>query len=422
MRIAIIGAGVSGLTAAHHLQADHEITIFEADSHIGGHANTLSVEEAGREIPIDTGFIVFNDWTYPHFQEMVLPLGVDIHNSDMGFSAKSESTKFEWAGNTLASLIFNRDNFWRLQPYQILFDMLRFNKQAKRYVAANKDSHWTLAEFLAEHRFSDAFINYYILPMGAAIWSSSPASIQEYPAASFLHFFQNHGLLNLFKRPQWKTIVGGSKEYVSRLCQPFREKIHLNTAVRSVHRTRSGVQIETSSNHNLQYFDHVIFACHSDQALRLLEQPTTLEKDCLSALNYQLNIATLHSDSSLMPNRKNSWAAWNYYIPEKPTDRVQLTYYMNLLQKIESDKDYFVTLNDDGLIDEACVYARVNYMHPVFNQAAIEAQQQFTTMNQLNNTSYCGAYWRHGFHEDGVWSALQAVNAIKRKCNEANTA
>ena len=415
MRIAIIGAGVSGLTAAHYLHADHEITIFEAGSHIGGHANTLVVEEDDRSLPIDTGFIVFNDWTYPHFQEMVLPLGVDIHESDMGFSAKSANSNFEWAGNTLSSLIFNRDNWWRLQPYQILLDMLRFNKQAKRYVASNSHKQWTLGEFLAEHNFSQAFTDYYILPMGAAIWSSSPASIREYPAASFLHFFQNHGLLNLFKRPQWKTIVGGSKEYVSRLCQPFRQQIHLNTAVRSVYRTTSGVEIETTSNNNRQYFDHVIFACHSDQALALLQQPTALEQDCLSALTYQLNIATLHSDSSLMPKRKNTWAAWNYYLPEKASDRVQLTYYMNLLQKIDSSKDYFVTLNDNGLIDETHVYARVNYMHPVFNKAAIDAQQLFTQMNQIDNTSYCGAYWRNGFHEDGVWSALQAVSAIQSK-------
>ena len=419
MLIAIIGAGVSGLTAAHYLQADHEITIFEAGSHIGGHANTLTVKETGHDVPIDTGFIVFNDWTYPHFQEMVLPLGVEIHESDMGFSAKSANSSFEWAGNTLSSLIFNRDNWWRLQSYQILLDMLRFNRQAKRYVASHTKEQWTLAEFLTHYGFSKSFIEYYILPMGAAIWSSSPTSIREYPAKSFLHFFYNHGLLNLFKRPQWKTIVGGSQEYVSRLCQPFQKQIHLNTAVQSVYRTTTGVEIETTSNNNRQHFDHVIFACHSDQALALLQKPTELEQDCLSAFPYQLNVATLHNDSSLMPKRKNTWAAWNYYIPETAGDRVQLTYYMNLLQKIDSDKDYFVTLNDNGLIDETKIHARINYMHPVFNQAAIDAQKLFTEMNQINNTSYCGAYWRNGFHEDGVWSALQAVTAIQSKHYDA---
>ena len=407
MKIAIIGSGIAGLTAAHLLHRQHDITMYEVADYIGGHVNTIEVEETNKLIAVDTGFIVFNDWTYPHFEKLLNGINVQVQDSEMSFSAQCEATGFEWSGSGLRSLIFNHDNWKQRNSYQIFLDVVRFNKISKEFLNI-EESNLSLGEFLKQHRFSKAFIDYYILPMGAAIWSSEIKQINEFPAKSFLRFFNNHGLLNLKNRPQWKTIVGGSKQYVKELIKPFASKIHLNTPAERVKRVAQRIEVFTK-NRKPEYFDHVFFACHSDQALKLLEQPTRQEEKVLHSIRYQANTAVLHTDESLMPKRKMAWSSWNYLIPRQPSENAKVTYYMNRLQKLIAKQDYFVSLNLDERIDPKKVIKSVEYMHPIFDQPAIEAQTQLEVINGTQNTWYCGAYWRNGFHEDGVWSAIQSV-------------
>ncbi|MEM8843859.1 MAG: FAD-dependent oxidoreductase [Pseudomonadota bacterium] len=414
MKIAIVGTGIAGMTAAHLLNDDHDITVYETNKYIGGHSNTVVVEEDGHEVPIDTGFIVLNDWTYPNFENLLEKLGINTIDSEMSFSAKCEKTKFEWSGESIKGLILNKDNWKAFKSYQIAGDVIRFNKIAKRLLAEDKLV-LSLGEFLDEYKFSQAFINYYILPMGAAIWSTSLTDIRDYPAKSFLSFFNNHGLLNINKRPQWKTVVGGSKEYVKKLVKPFLTKIKLNAGVTNIVRQHGKVVIHTKDEK--QIYDHVFIACHSDQAMKMLEKPSTLEHETLNNIKFNLNIATLHTDSSLMPSRKGAWSSWNYLVPENSSKNVKVTYYMNRLQSLKADNDYFVSLNMDDNINPEKVIKTIEYMHPFFDKKAIDAQKSFPSINGTMNTWYCGAYWRHGFHEDGVWSAIQAVERFNERLN-----
>ncbi len=415
MRIAIIGTGVSGLTAAHLLNPHHDVKVYEAANYIGGHVNTIDVEERKQSLSIDTGFIVFNDWTYPNFENLIDKLDVDIDDSEMSFSARCENTGFEWSGSSLSTLIFNNQNWKLSKPYLILFDVLRFNKTAKRFLQQSSEE-LSLEEFLKKYGFSNAFTQYYILPMGAAIWSSCTNQIKHYPARSFLKFFYNHGLLNIKNRPQWKTIRGGSKRYVSELIKPFRHKIFLGSKVEKVTRNENNIIVH-AHDHEPSHFDHIIFACHSDQALKILENPTSKELSILSNLKFQHNTAVLHTDPKFMPKRKELWSSWNYWVPQSESKTVKVTYYMNRLQNLSSDRNYFVTLNSNDIIDPEKVLYSVNYSHPVFDISAIESQRQFSDINGIKNTWYCGAYWRNGFHEDGVWSAIQSVNLLNNRIN-----
>lgn len=407
MKIAIVGTGISGLTVAHLLHADHDITVYEAADYIGGHVNSIDVDEGHQTITVDTGFIVFNDWTYPLFEGMLDQLKVKVQDSEMSFSSQCEATRYQWSGNGLRGLILNKDNWIQFKSYQIFFDMLRFNKEAKKYITQQASSQ-TIQEFLLERKFSQSFIDNYIVPMGAAIWSSDADTINHFPAMSFLSFFNQHGLLNVNHRPQWKTITGGSRQYVKALIKPFTDRIHLNTPVQQIKRTSQRIQI-AAKGRKPEYFDHVFIASHSDQALNILAQPTPLEAEVLGNIQYQPNTAILHTDNKLMPRRKADWSSWNYLVPEQASNDVKLTYYMNRLQKLSTNTDYFVTLNDAAQIDPAKIIRTIHYMHPVFNQAAIAAQQKHALVNGTQNTWYCGAYWRNGFHEDGVWSAEQSV-------------
>ncbi|MFK7816474.1 MAG: NAD(P)/FAD-dependent oxidoreductase [Gammaproteobacteria bacterium] len=408
MKIAIIGSGIAGLTAAHLLHPDHDITVYESDSYVGGHANTIDVTMKDTTISIDTGFIVFNDWTYPNFEKLINSLDIQIQNSEMSFSAICEESGFEWSGNGLKGLIFNSDNWKQLKPYQIFYDIVRFKKLALAFLN-QKNEQMTLGDFLATNEFSAPFIKYYILPMGAAIWSSTLEQINEYPCKSFLTFFKNHGLLNLKIRPQWKTVVGGSKRYVTELIKPFENKIHTNSAVTKVKRVAGRVEI-FSTGRSPAYFDHVFFACHSDQTLALLDHCSSNEINILGDIQYQDNIAVLHTDESTMPKRETAWSSWNYFIPKENTGNANVTYYMNRLQNLNCKKNYFVTLNPCQNIHSSKVLKTIHYKHPVFDTPAINAQKHYETINGKENTWFCGAYWRNGFHEDGVWSAIRAVD------------
>jgi predicted NAD/FAD-binding protein len=414
MKIAIIGTGISGLTVAHQLHPHHELTLFEANHYVGGHSNTIDVEENGKIIPIDTGFIVLNDWTYPNFNKILSSLNIATYDSQMSFSARCEASQFEWCGNGISGLVFNNENWKKLSAYKMLIDILSFNRLATRAVQSDSviSSQQTLGEFLLINKFSQAFIDYYILPMGAAIWSSSMVDINDYPALSFLNFFKNHGLLSVSNQPQWKTIEGGSRQYVKKLSQPFQDKIHLNCAIDKVVRNSDSVTLHTSKGDILD-FDHVFIASHSDQALTMLDQASPLEQATLGAIQYQHNVATLHTDTSIMPKRKKSWCAWNYLINQDADQQAKVTYYMNLLQRLDTQQDYLVSLNMEEKISAEKIVRSIQYMHPLFNHEAIQAQNNFKLINGVNNTWYCGAYWRNGFHEDGVWSGLQAVEFFK---------
>jgi len=409
MKIAIIGTGIAGMTAAHRLHREHDITVFEANGYIGGHTNTVTVQQAGREYAVDTGFIVFNDWTYPNFCALLDELGVASQPSNMSFSVTCERTGLEYNGNSLNSLFAQRRNLLRPSFYRMLRDILRFNREAPALLAG--DDELTLEAFLREGGYGREFVEHYIIPMGAAIWSAEPDIMRRFPARCFAGFFKNHGLLNVAERPQWRVIQGGSKRYIECLTAPYASRIRLNTPVQAVQRFADHVRVK-SRNSEVERFDAVVFACHSDQALRLLADPSVDERAILGAIPYQENEAVLHTDARLMPKRRLAWAAWNYHLPATPRLRVPVTYNMNILQSLDAPEPFCVTLNYAEAIDPAKILYRTVYHHPVYTPESVAAQRRRSYIDGVNRTWYCGAYWYNGFHEDGVRSALDVVAGI----------
>jgi predicted NAD/FAD-binding protein len=406
-KIAIVGTGIAGNVAAYHLAKSHDITVFEADNRIGGHTHTHQVEREGRAFEIDTGFIVFNQRTYPNFIELLNELGVGWKDSDMSFSVRHEITGLEYKGSTLNTLFAQRSNLLRPSFYRMVFDILRFNREAPGVLKAGDDGQ-SLTDYLAEQRYSREFTEHFIVPMGAAIWSATASDMRLMPAHFFIRFFDNHGLLSVNDRPRWRVIEGGSNCYVEKLVAGHRDRIHLDSPVEWIRREHDQVVLKPAGAEAL-IFDQVFLACHSDQALGLLADPTPAEKDVLGAIRYQQNETVLHTDHSLLPSRKLAWAAWNYHILERGQERVALTYNMNILQGIDAQTQFCVTLNNTAAIDERQVIEVMQYSHPVFTPAAVAAQSRQRELNGARRTYYCGAYWRNGFHEDGVVSALNAL-------------
>jgi predicted NAD/FAD-binding protein len=413
MKIAIIGTGISGMTTAWLLHREHDITVFEANAAIGGHTNTVDVALADRAYAIDTGFIVFNDWTYPNFVKLLSDLGVASQPTTMSFSVKCDRTGLEYNGNTLNSLFAQRRNLLRPSFYRMLRDILRFNREAPALLES-EDHATTLSEYLSLQGYSREFIEHYIIPMGAAIWSAQPDLMGSIPVRYFVRFFKNHGLLSIRHRPQWRVIEGGSRCYAQRLVAPFQERIRLNCPVAWVRRHPTQVQIKPWSG-EAERFDAVIMATHSDQALRLLADPGAQEQAILGAIPYQENAAVLHTDIRLLPRRRLAWAAWNYHLPPQAQVRVPVTYNMNILQRLAAPQTFCVTLNHSEGIDPAKILYRTIYHHPVFTPQAVAAQRRRDEISGVNRTWYCGAYWGHGFHEDGVNSALAVGAAIGGK-------
>jgi len=407
MKVAVIGTGIAGNVAAYHLARNHEVTVFEADNRIGGHTNTLSVEHAGREYAVDTGFIVFNERTYPNFIQLLDELDVGWQDSDMSFSVQDEKTGFEYNGSTINSLFAQRSNLFRPSFYRMIREILRFNKEAPRLLEPGAPP-VSLDEYLASGNYSREFIERYIIPMGAAIWSAKPAVMGKMPARFFIRFFHNHGMLSVNDRPVWRVIRGGSNAYVEKLVAGHRDRIRLNSPVESVRRSRTHVDVKVRGQAR-ERFDYVFMACHADQALAMLEDPATDEAQVLGKFQYQVNEAVLHTDETLMPRHRRAWAAWNYHIPAGGQERVALTYNMNILQGIAAPVQFCVTLNHGRAIDAEKIIRRIGYSHPVFTQDAVAAQQRHAEINGACRTYYCGAYWRNGFHEDGVVSALNAL-------------
>ena len=408
MRIAIVGTGVSAMTAAYLLHSRHDITVFEQAGYIGGHTNTIDVELGGESFAVDTGFIVFNDWTYPNFCKLIDRLGVSWRDSTMSFSVDCERTGLSYNGGSIAGLFAQKRNAVSPRFLGMLRDIVRFNRLAKRF-AEEGDQTLTMRGFLDTHGFGAMFERQYLIPITAAIWSADPATLDDFPMRFMAEVMSNHGMLNTWHRPTWRTIAGGSRNYMAKLTEPFADCIHLNTPVVSVRRDAGSVVVDTVDTAG-QRFDHVILGCHSDQALALLGSDATKdERAALSAIPYQPNEAVLHTDASILPTRRACWAAWNYRIPREAGRPVALTYNMNILQGLETPEPVCVTLNERERIDPEMVLRVIPYEHPVFGPGRAVAQGLYDKINHVRGVSYCGAYWGYGFHEDGVVSALRAV-------------
>jgi predicted NAD/FAD-binding protein len=413
MRIAVVGAGVSGLVAAHLLAREHEIVVYEAGSYAGGHTNTIRVDTAYETHHVDTGFIVMNDRNYPNFTRLLAQLGVATQPTNMSFSVKGEDEDFEYAG-TPRGLICQPRNLLSPRFQRMIADLLRFNRELRRLLGREETGE-SLQDFLARRRFSEVFIRRLIVPQVSAVWSADPRQISSFPVRFLAEFFANHGMLGFRDRPLWSTVAGGSARYVDALTRPFHECIRLDSPVQSI--TRSGDRVEVTAEdraarrggHDTESFDQVVIATHSDQALALLSDPSEREREVLGAIPYQRNEAVLHTDSTLLPRRRLARAAWNFHLLREPKPLSTVTYYMNHLQRLRADRDFCVTLNRSEAIDPAKIIRTIPYSHPVFTPAGVAAQAQHGAIGGFDTrTHYCGAYWGWGFHEDGVVSALRA--------------
>jgi predicted NAD/FAD-binding protein len=412
-KIAVVGTGISGLVCAHLLSEKYQVTVFEANDYIGGHTATKVVNAEGKAWSIDTGFIVFNDRTYPNFIKLLAQLGITGQATEMSFSVKNIVSGLEYNGHSLNTLFAQRRNILNRHFIALIKDILRFNKQASLlWEQGDIDDSCSLGSFLAEHAFSEFFTEHYILPMGAAIWSSSLQDMNAFPLQFFIRFFHHHGLLNIADRPQWYVVPGGSQSYIAPLIANFKDNIHLNSPITGIKRNgkgQKGALIElTVNNQDKHSFDEVILACHSDQALAMLEDVTADEQAVLAPLTYKQNEVILHTDDSVLPKQRRAWAAWNYHLDLRDKNQPSnVTYNMNILQGLHTSGTTFcVTLNNSALIDDTKVLGRYSYDHPVFNGATLDAQANRHRICGQNHTHFAGAYWYNGFHEDGVKSAL----------------
>lgn len=406
-RIAVIGTGISGLTSAYSISGKHAITVFEAENHIGGHTHTANVDFNGEKAAIDTGFIVFNDRTYPNFMQLLSDLKVKYQPTEMSFSVRNDSVDLEYNGHTLLSMFSQRKNIVRPSFYRMLFDIVRFNKAVRRPDNADR----TIGDFLQKEGYSTIFKDNYLLPMVSAIWSMGMDSCMDFPLQFFARFFENHGLLDLTNRPQWFTIIGGSSTYLKPLTHGFSNKIHTNTAVKRVTREKNVVRVETAEDS--AEFDEVIFACHGDQALAILANPAPEERKILQNFKFSSNSVVLHTDTSLLPRGKSSWASWNYSVIDAGKEMTTLTYNMNILQCLNLNNTYLVSLNQH--VDEQFVIKKYSYSHPIYSLDAIESQSKWQEISGKDRIHYCGAYWFNGFHEDGVRSGLRVAEAMEAK-------
>ncbi|WP_010484313.1 NAD(P)/FAD-dependent oxidoreductase [Pseudomonas sp. S9] len=408
MKIAIIGSGISGLTSAYLLNRKHQITVFEASDWIGGHTHTVEVETAGKRFAIDTGFIVFNNWTYPHFIRLLGQLGVAYKPTQMSFSVSDPVSGTEYNGNSLNSLFAQRSNLISPRFWNMVRDILRFNREVIDDLN-NYRIHpsMTLGQYLKAGGYCSRFTEHYIVPMGAAIWSMSLQDMLDFPLQFFVRFFKNHGLLSVNNRPQWCVIEGGSSRYIDPLSASFKQHIRLNCPVQRVERDAEGVNIY--STNGLERFDKVVFACHSDQALALLAQPSAQERQILGALRYADNDVVLHTDTRLLPQRPLAWASWNYRLGGPVEQPAAVTYNMNILQGIQSDTTFCVSLNQSAQIEPSKILGRYSYSHPQYSLDSVGAQSRHEELLGPNHSYFCGAYWANGFHEDGVVSALRVA-------------
>lgn len=412
MKIAIIGTGISGLTAAYLLQREHEITVFEAADRLGGHTATMDVDVQGQKYAVDTGFIVYNDRSYPNFIKLMQQLEVESQPTEMSFSVSCAQRGLEYSGSNLNTLFAQRSNL--VSPYflRMVRDIMRFNKQSQIDLERGDLSpEMTLGEYLDNNGYGEGFKRHYLVPMTAAIWSAGTDAVMAFPLVFFIRFFKNHGLLSIKDRPQWRSIVGGSRQYIEPLTRSFADRIRLSCAVTSVSRTTQSVVVR-SEQHGAEVFDQVVMATHSDQALQLLDCPEPAETQILEAIAYQGNDVVLHTDESILPRSSRTWSSWNYLLDSYQQDQAVLTYNMNILQRLEAPVTFCVTLNNTRAIDTSKILGQYNYSHPVFSVAGIAAQERLQKINGTGGVWFCGAWCRNGFHEDGVSSALAVTEKL----------
>lgn len=404
-RVAIVGAGISGLVTAHLLQRQHDITVFEANDYIGGHTHTVDVDGPDGQHAIDTGFIVFNPQSYPNFVQLLQILGVPSQKTSMSFSVSSERSGLEYGGGGLQRMFAQRRNLLRPAFHRMLLDIRRFYREAAELLQGDEDS-TTIAEYVERQGFSRGFVEDHLIPFGAAIWSASTQDMYEFPARFFVQFFSNHGFLRL-QKPEWRVISGGSRQYIEPLTASFRDRVRLRTPVLAVTRHEQGVEIKTADR--VEPFDEVVLAVHSDLALQLLADPSAQETEILSAMEYQENQVLLHTDISRLPRSRRAWSSWNYRVPAQVAEQVTVTYNMNMLQGLNTAETYCVTLNDCGDVDPRRMVQEFTYHHPRYTVDFVAAQNRHAEISGVSRTHYCGACWGYGFHEDGVVSALQVA-------------
>jgi uncharacterized protein len=409
IKIAVVGTGVSGLSAAWLLHPCHDVTVYEKNPRVGGHSNTVSISVAGAQICVETGFIVYNPATYPNFVELLRVLRVESNESDMSFSASLGGGRIEYSGSNLAGIFSQRSNLLRPRFWSMLIDLIRFYRRATLDAREDLNDEMTFGEYLAAGRYGAAFRDDHILPMASAIWSASPAEILNYPAAAFLRFHHNHGLLKLTGRPNWRTVAGGSREYVSRLAEPLAGRIRVGVGAARVERS-GGRVIVTDARGERDVFDRVVLATHAEEALGLLVDPSPRERALLSAFRYSRNEAWLHGDESFMPRRRAAWASWNYVSDLEAPDRTRVTYWMNSLQHLPTRANVFVTLNPGR--PPRSVFGVESYDHPIFDLAAINAQRELWSLQGAGGVWFCGAHFGAGFHEDGLQAGLAVAEQL----------
>lgn len=413
-RIAVIGSGISGLSAAYYLSRGHEVHVFERDNRLGGHTNTVMVESGRGPIPVDTGFIVHNDRTYPNFCRLIAELGVATQPSDMSFAVTEPGGAFEYSSRGLGGFFAQKSNCFSPSHYKLLREILRFNRQAPRVLTLPDAEGMTLGEFLDAGRYSPVFVDRYLIPMAGAVWSMAPEVMPMFPMLTLVRFMQNHGMLGINTHPKWKVIRGGSHSYIAPLTAAFRERIVKNAIIQSLVRSERGVTLQLQDR-PAQSFDEVLFACHGDQILPLLAQPTEVEREVLSCFTSTRNETCLHTDAALLPKRSAARASWNYLLGD--SGKVTVTYHMNRLQSLQTAEQYCVTLNATEAVAPGRELRRMVYDHPLYTRAAIRAQERWPEVSGKNHTHFCGAYWFYGFHEDGVRSGMRVAEALGVRCS-----
>jgi predicted NAD/FAD-binding protein len=415
MRIAVIGSGISGLAAAYYLSRKHEVSVFEKDTRLGGHTHTVTVESSRGPLAVDTGFIVHNDRTYPNLVRLLGELGVETQPSDMSFGVACRHTGFEYSSRGLDGFFAQRSNIVRPAQYRLLREILRFNREAPKLLGDLSAATMTLGSVIEQGHYSSLFTERYLYPMASAVWSMSTEAIRSFPALTLLRFFDNHGMLGIDTHPNWKVIRGGSHSYIGPITAPFGDRIFTQANLQSVVRCESAVTLRFQDRPAMS-FDQVVFACHGNQTLPLLESPSDAERDILGRFKTSRNEVCLHTDASLLPVSRQARASWNYHLGRDAGEGATLTYHMNRLQSLDVPEDYCVTLNANGAIDPSRVLRRMVYYHPLYTHDAIRAQARWKEISGVIRTHYCGAYWSYGFHEDGLHSALRVARTLGVEC------
>ena len=410
MRIAVIGSGISGLSAAHYLSKKNKVDLFEKEDHFGGHSYTIDVKDNNNHVPVDIGFIVFNFKTYPNFVKFLNENGIEIEKSNMSFSVSVKETEIEYCGKGLLGIFSNKKNLLNFDFFKMFFEIIKFYKKSNDL--KNIEENLTLDDFLKREKMSKYFINYHIIPMVSAIWSMPPYEAKQMPLKFFLKFFQNHGLFNLKNRPQWYTIKNRSRTYVKKILETISGEYYKNYRINKISRLSNGVKIYYGGNNEFFDYDKVVIATHADEALSLITDPTPEEKSILANFKYKNNIAIIHTDETLMPKNKKAWSSWNSSVNKENTSETSITYWLNLLQNLKTNKNIFLSLNPFLKIDPKKIISKVKFTHPYYDKEALENQNRLKNIQNKKNLLFCGSYFGYGFHEDGIKSSLEMIKSF----------